>query len=259
MKNKTLSPIRRTILTAIHENGPMAMEDLCVHVWDRHRHSVRWIGSIKMAEQQLEFEFDLTPQKRLELLTPDEIFDLADQSMLESLKEDKRLERKQAGFLGSSLSEYLSMWANTAPDGGLMVMGMNDDGTFSGCSSLSQEKLGDLESCQDTCPDARCTTRRIAVEKKDGTKDFIVLIRVYYCKNRAVKTPQGIVYARRGDKKKKLRTEEARELGLFYGHSGLTDKNKQLVSLDRRGSSQTVWVSLTDAGKEMALSFSGQS
>jgi ATP-dependent DNA helicase RecG len=170
-----------------------------------------------MPEKQLELDFEVTSPKRLELLTPDEIFDLADQALHESLKEDKRVERKPANFSGSSLAEYLSMWANTPPDGGLMVMGMDDEGCFGGCSVLPSKNLNDLESSQELCPDAQCTTKRIPITRPDGSTDFVVLVRVSYRQARVVKTPQGIVCARRGDKKKRLTPEEARELSQDKG------------------------------------------
>ncbi len=170
-----------------------------------------------MPEVQLSFDFEAEPPKRLELLTPDEIFDLADQSLLESLREDKRLERKPAGFSGSPLAEYLSMWANTPPEGGLLVMGMNDNGTFPGCSGLSPKNLNGLEALQELCPDAQCATKRVGVVKPDGSHDFVVLVRVFYQRARLVKTPQGVVCARRGDRKKRLTPEEARELAQDKG------------------------------------------
>jgi ATP-dependent DNA helicase RecG len=69
----------------------------------------------------------------LALLTPQDIYECADAEMLQRLKEDRRIERKPAGIHGGELGEYFSMWANTVPDGGLMVLGQEDDGTFSGC------------------------------------------------------------------------------------------------------------------------------
>jgi ATP-dependent DNA helicase RecG len=163
------------------------------------------------------FDFVVVPPKKLELFSPDEIFDALDQRMLESLKEDKRLERKSASFSGTPLAEYLSMWANTAPDGGLIVIGMSDDGAFEGCSKLSPKRLNELEAMQDLCPDALCATRRIPIHKSDGSQDFVVVGRVFYRKGRAVKTPQGGVFARRGDRKKRLTPEEARELAIDKG------------------------------------------
>lgn len=164
------------------------------------------------------FDFDDDePRKRLELLTPDEIFDAVDQALLESLMEDKRLERKPAGFHGPALGDYLSMWANTQPDGGLMIMGMNDDGTFAGCKSLSPDSLNKLEALQELCPDTRCVTKRVPIVKADGKEDFVVIVRVFYLKDRVAKTPQGKVCIRRGEQKKYLSAEEARELAIDKG------------------------------------------
>ena len=62
--------------------------------------------------------------KHSALLSPDEIYELVDQDLLGRLKEDRRLERKPAGIHGKELGDYFSMWANTVPDGGLLVVGM---------------------------------------------------------------------------------------------------------------------------------------
>lgn len=67
--------------------------------------------------EQLSFTFE-TPSA---LLAPDEIFQLVDASeLLRRLDEDNRLERKPPGFHPRSLGEYVCMWANTAPSGGLI-------------------------------------------------------------------------------------------------------------------------------------------
>jgi hypothetical protein len=131
----------------------------------------------------------LEPPKILALISADEIFANADQSLLESLGEDRRLERKPAGFHREQIAEYVNMWTNTPPDGGLLVMGMNDDGTWEGCSKLERAALSRLEDPQDLCPDAPCETKRIAITRADGTQDFAVLIRVYRPRSkRVVKT-----------------------------------------------------------------------
>lgn len=166
---------------------------------------------------QLEIDWDPEPAKRLELLTVDELYAIADQRVLVSLKEDRRIERKPAGFSGESLGEYLSMWANTCPDGGLICLGMNDNGTFAGCSSLSNQQLNSLESLANVCDDARCESKRVAITKPDGSSDFVVLLRVYYREGRLVRTPKGKAFIRRGDQKHKLSAEEARELSVDKG------------------------------------------
>ena len=69
--------------------------------------------------EQLNLSFD----EPLALLSPDEIYQNASHSLLALLKEDRRLERKTAGVHGRALGEYFSMWANTVPEGGLIVLG----------------------------------------------------------------------------------------------------------------------------------------
>ena len=62
------------------------------------------------------------PIKLPQLLTPDEIYDRAEQ-LIPLLQEDRRIERKPGGIHKEPLGEYFSMWANTSPDGGLIALG----------------------------------------------------------------------------------------------------------------------------------------
>src|SRR5438105_4571557 len=121
------------------------------------------------------------PEPALPLLTVNEIFENADQALLEKLKEDRRLERKPAGYHAKALGDYFSMFANTKPDGGVIVIGQEDDGTFSGCSKAAPSHINDLERTADNhCPDARFEVKRISVKRPDGAEDYALLIRVFY-------------------------------------------------------------------------------
>jgi ATP-dependent DNA helicase RecG len=84
--------------------------------------------------EQLSFKYK---ESLLQLLSVDEIYHKADGRMLVELKEDRRIERKPAKIHARELGEYFSMWANTAPDGGIMALGVENDGAFSGCALLS--------------------------------------------------------------------------------------------------------------------------
>jgi ATP-dependent DNA helicase RecG len=160
----------------------------------------------------------LEPPKVLALISPDEIFANANQELLESLKEDNRLERKPCGLHREPLAEYVNMWTNTPPDGGILVMGMNDDGSWEGCESLGQVAINRLEDPQDLCPEAPCETKRIPITKADGSADFAILIRVYRPRSkRIIKTHKGEVFTRRGDQKKKLKPDEVRNLQIDIG------------------------------------------
>jgi ATP-dependent DNA helicase RecG len=172
----------------------------------------------------------LEPPKILALLSPAEIFAGADQSMLETLKEDKRIERKPCGLHREQVAEYVNMWSNTPPDGGLLVMGMNDDGTWEGCSGIEQAALNRLENPQELCPDAPCETKRIPITRPDGSQDFAILIHVRRpFSKRIVKTVKGDVFTRRADTKKKLTADEVRNLQIDIGE---VDLEQETCGLD---------------------------
>ena len=152
-------------------------------------------------------------QSALQLMTPDEIYARADQDLLYKLREDRRIERKPPGFQLRPLGEYFSMWANTRPDGGLILVGVEDDGTPTGCSGLSQDRLNELEKAGFTyCPDAKHQSRRIALITSTGQPDFAVLFRVYYRADKVATTVWGEAFTRLGSSKQKLTSENIREL-----------------------------------------------
>ena len=97
------------------------------------------------------------------------------------------------------------MWANTPPDGGIIVLGIENDGAFSGCSSLSQGELNAREKAgYSYCPDAHYETKRIGVTNAQGGQDFVLLIRVHYREDKAVRVVSGNGFNRIGDQKHKL-------------------------------------------------------
>src|SRR3954463_9662626 len=76
--------------------------------------------------EQLTLRFDLP----LALISPDELYQNAP-AYLDLLKEDRRFERKSPRTSTRSLGEYFSMWANTVPDGGLIAIGIEENGKIS--------------------------------------------------------------------------------------------------------------------------------
>lgn len=103
---------------------------------------------IDQNNRQLEFVFEFAeakPKQLLGLLTPDDIYANAD-TLLERLKEDRRIERKSAKEHAEPLGECFAMWANTSPDGGLIVFGMSDDGKTFGCEALDTKNINRIEN-----------------------------------------------------------------------------------------------------------------
>jgi ATP-dependent DNA helicase RecG len=114
------------------------------------------------------------------------------------------------------------MWANTVPEGGLIAIGLEDNGSVSGCSRLSQDDLNEREKAgRIYCPDARYETRRIPVINVEGKEDFLLLVRVRYREDKVVCDVSGDAYVRVGDEKHKLTSEEVRELQIDKGQVDL--------------------------------------
>ena len=166
-----------------------------------------------MMNRQRSLDFATDP---LQLMSVDDIYSAADETLLRKLDEDRRVERKPARFSGDSLGEYFSMWANTSPCGGLIVSGMKDKkdgGGFDGCCQLSSDELNRLEKTGYVfCPDADYESKRVNVVNTHGVADFVVLFRVKYLEGIAARTTNGKVFRRIGDSKIELKSEQVREL-----------------------------------------------
>jgi|SRR5580700_9494236 ATP-dependent DNA helicase RecG len=135
--------------------------------------------------------------KHAALLSPDEIYEKVDQELLAVFKEVRRLERKPAGTHFDALGDYFAMWANTLPEGGLLVVGMENDGSFS-CHRLSQNQLNEIEKCHQTfCPDASVESKWVPVAASDGTESFVIVFRVRYREDKVATTVAGRAFTPR--------------------------------------------------------------
>jgi len=150
------------------------------------------------------------------LLTPDEIFGQCNEDMLRSLLryEDRRFEKKPRRIASKDLSEYFSMWANTAPCGGVIIVGITNDKVFEGCAALNDKSRNQLEKTADIyCPDAVYKVKHIPIHRdSDKQSDFVIVFRVYYHESKVVRTTNDRVFVRSGDSKKELKGEVIRHL-----------------------------------------------
>jgi ATP-dependent DNA helicase RecG len=145
--------------------------------------------------EQMVIDFDSVSPPRPELLdlwTPDDIFAAAIRDGVTALLrfgEDSRVEWKSVKYEPKDLADYFSMWANTQPSGGLIVVGLEKTGVISGCSTAGPNRLSALERTgPDYCPDAKYEIHRIKAPTPDGRIDFLMLIRVFYHSDKLVET-----------------------------------------------------------------------
>lgn len=166
------------------------------------------------SQEQYDLEFD----RPVDLYSPSEIYAALNQGLLEKLKEDKRIERKPPAIQIRALDYCFSMWANTKPDGGLIVVGQEDDGRIAGCASINADRLNDLERAVSIyCPDAKYSTKQVRVVNAKGQDDYVFVYHIHYRPDRVVRTVSNDAYIRIGSSKKKLSAEEIRELEIDKG------------------------------------------
>ena len=181
-----------------------------------------------MAEIQLSFDFSAPLKTLPQLWTPDDIFGSLDEHAIGLFKEDNRIERKRVEVGQKDLSEYLSMWANTQPAGGIVFIGVDNSGVINGCKHIETEHLNKIETIRRLCPDAKHEFKRVGVKNIKGEDDFIIALRVYYRHDKLVETVDGSAFVREGDTKRRLTETEKREIRLNKGEIDVESENVQL-------------------------------
>jgi ATP-dependent DNA helicase RecG len=166
--------------------------------------------------EQLTIDFtDLLPTEDTSTWSPREIWKKLNQRLLEHFKEDRRLERKNHKIPHlEDVAVYLSMFSNT-PDGGVLVFGVDDDGTVTGIK-FGVEQVNKVESsCLTYCPGAKPEFKRVPVVV-DGRSTFCLAIYVPYV-GRLTETNKDEAWIRYGDGKHRMSAEERQDFRATRG------------------------------------------
>lgn len=144
------------------------------------------------------------------LWTPRDIWVRSNQRLLEYFREDRRFERKTARKIHfDDLATYYSAFSNT-PDGGMIVYGVEDNGTITGCDILSIDQINAIEGAhRKFCPQARPEFKRIPVVV-EGQQNFCIAIYIPYI-GVLVETNKQEAWVRYGDERHKMSDEEKRD------------------------------------------------
>jgi ATP-dependent DNA helicase RecG len=179
--------------------------------------------------EQLKLNLSVPMLKDVRLLSASEIFQTLDRIAPVDLKEDRRIERKTASVHAKSLADYFSIFANTPPEGGVILIGVEDDGTVTGCRRVDATHISELERAGDIyCPEARYECKTVPIVNKYNHQDSILAIWVRFRSDKAVETSDGSVFIRRGSSRRKLSREETREL---QNTKGQVEIERELISL----------------------------
>lgn len=153
------------------------------------------------------------------LAKPEFLFATEDWKFLAQHPENTRLDRKSAKIASIGLAECLSAFGNgPAVEGGVVLIGIENDGSISGCASLSEDKIHQLELMgRDHCPDGRFITNRIQVTNSKGQPDFIIRARIFFVEDRLVELTNGIAFCRESDRCRRLNDAEKAEIRINKG------------------------------------------
>ncbi len=110
------------------------------------------------------------------------------------------------------------MWGNSGPNGGLIFVGIENNGEIVGCEQCGAVHLNDLEdAARIFCQDAKVEYKRVPITNSKGHDDFLLVFRVHWRSDKVVKTNTGKAYVRSGDNKRELSEAEIRELQISKG------------------------------------------
>ena len=146
--------------------------------------------------------------------------------------ENQYLDRKSARKKPGELLKHLIGFANA--DGGLIVIGVEDDGSISGFKSQGARSVNEfrqIDRNQAFYPLAK-EVREIEVINKNGENDIIVVISIEPSINRVIVSPDDVAYLREGDETVALSFERRRMLEYDRGQRFFEDETVEGATLD---------------------------
>jgi ATP-dependent DNA helicase RecG len=109
------------------------------------------------------------------------------------------------------------MWANTQPDGGIILVGVEDNGKVTGCAKLGSARKNEIENLTPLCPDARWSVTEMRVQNDKDQVDFVLIYRVHYREDKVVETSGGKAFVREGSVKLEMSEALKREQAIAKG------------------------------------------
>lgn len=130
-----------------------------------------------------------------------------EESFLRFSKESQKLDRKSAKIDIKNIANHIAGFANA--DGGILVVGIKDDGTLEGFEKYPDkdiEILSKISNYLKTTPEIK--SEKLDIINYNGNKDFILLIFIDTSYNALIRNVKEEVYLRRGDSTIKLNNDE---------------------------------------------------
>ena len=120
--------------------------------------------------------------------------------------ENQNFDRKSSAISEQDLANHIAGMANA--DGGVLVIGINDDGKIIGFNNCPQKLNSFRKSIQYLNTEPEIKYEEIDVTNYKGENDKILLIHIYISLTQLIRNQKDEVYLRRGDSTIKLTDEQ---------------------------------------------------
>ena len=146
------------------------------------------------------------------IVTLSKINSIITENYLKNTKENLYFERKRAKISMQDLANEIASFSNA--NGGVIAVGITDDGKIEGFNNYGINKLNDFQKVITNylSPTPNYKTELIEVENVKNEKDNIILFHIEPALNFIVRNNKDEVYLRQGDSSIKLNTEQVRSL-----------------------------------------------
>jgi len=145
-----------------------------------------------------------------------------------STTENQNFERKSALIQEKDLASEFSAFANSSVEGGLVVVGIENDKNITGINFVGQEKINKLIQAQRTfCPLAKADYKEIPITNNNGQEDRLLLFYVEFSNDKVIKLSSGNAYERIGDQTCEMSPEKIRQMEY---NKRQADFEKELIS-----------------------------
>ena len=134
-------------------------------------------------------------------------------------------------FIYDRVARPLCGFANSNPDvGGLLVIGIGDDGELRGIDGFGPDYVNTLLSYANLLDGPTPEHKLVDFTRDNGSTDHLIFIYTPFLSQRVARTTDGRCHVRRGDNTVTLRPEEAQELAYRKGELHFEDEPAVLFS-----------------------------
>lgn len=157
------------------------------------------------------------------MFDPKEQYNNPDWELLSAYKIEGQFFERKVTADNDKIAEAISAFANSNPEGGLIVLGIEDGGVIKGLDHLGTDKISQLQKSS-THVSHQVNQKLVCAKTKDMRDATLLFIYSPFSPARVIENTKGKAFKRVGDSTIELRNEERRELEYTKGQIQFEDE-----------------------------------